>query len=122
MQQQLWMTRDEARALQRAEQRGYLVHRHGQQCLAEEWARHCQEQGQPCIRIERTGEAARVILAATSLDAPRQARLKAAFNELGSPEPGSLWPIVHRFGAYSQAFPPARAEIAAQTVVKLLKG
>lgn len=116
------MTREEAKALERAQQRGYLVHRNGQQCLAEEWSRHCQESSRACVRIERSGPQARVVVSATPLDTGRQERIRAALNGLGSREPGSLWPIVHRFGAYSQTFEPNQAEVAAQTLVNLLQG
>jgi len=116
------MTREEARALERAQQRGYLVHKNGQQCLAEEWSRHCQESAQACVRIERSGAQARVVVSTAPLDATRQERIRAALNDLGDREPGSLWPIVHRFGAYSQTFEPSQAEVAAQALVNLLQG
>ena len=123
VQTQHWMTREEARALERAQRRGYLVHRNGQQCLAEEWTRHCQERAQACVRIERSGPQARVVLSSNpALDSSRQERIREALHEMGSREPGSLWPIVHRFGAYSQPFAPGQAELAAQTLVSLLQG
>ena len=122
MQQQLWMTRDEARALERADRRGYLVHRHGQQCLTEEWTRQCHEHARPCVRVERSASQARVVVASTSLDTPQQECIRAALHRLGNREPGSLWPIVHRFGAYSQPLEPGQAEQAAQTMVRLLQG
>lgn len=98
------------------------MHRNGQQCLAEEWSRHCQEAAQACVRIERTGSQARVVVSTAPLDPSRQERIRAALNGMGAREPGSLWPIVHRFGAYSQTFEPNQAEVAAQTLVNLLQG
>lgn len=122
MQKQHWMTREEVKALERAQRRGYLVHRNGQQCLAEEWSRHCQESARACVRIERTGGQARVVVSTAPLDSTRQEHIRAALNGMGVREPGSLWPIVHRFGAYSQPFEPSQAEVAAQTLVNLLQG
>lgn len=120
------MTREEARSLGRARETGFLAHRSSQKCLIDEWSQWCQQSGRSCLRVERTAGRAQLVLstgrAAQPLSDEQQRRVRELLNSLGELQPGALWPIVYRFGAYSQPLEPAVANSAAHTLARLVDG